>query len=169
MISKGYYHYFVEGSDDKKIVNTLKTDLRMILPGKVEEFNVVQKKLTKNRIMSLKAATTVILIFDADAGNVDILNDNIAFLNRQKNQIKKVICIPQVDNLEDELVRSCNIREIWELTKSKSIKDYKRDLLRIQNLADRLKECNFDINKFWVRQPDNQYKNIVNDAEKVKI
>lgn len=38
---RGYYHYFVEGPDDKKVLDTLKTDLRMILPGKVEKFNVV--------------------------------------------------------------------------------------------------------------------------------
>ena len=42
-----YYHYYVEGEDDKKIVNTLKTDFQIIEPGKVDVFNVVQNVLTK--------------------------------------------------------------------------------------------------------------------------
>lgn len=166
---RGYYHYFVEGPDDKKVLDTLKTDLRMILPGKVEKFNVVQNKLTKNRLMTLKYPTTVILVFDADAGNINILRENIDLLRRQKNQIKEVICIMQVMNLEDELVRSCNIRTIQELTKSKSKKDYKHDLIHITNLSSRLKECQFDFSKFWVMQPSNQYKDIMNEAERIKL
>lgn len=166
---RGYYHYFVEGPDDKKVLDTLKTDLRMILPGKVEKFNVVQNKLTKNRLMTLKYPTTVILVFDVDAGNIDILRENIDLLRRQKNQIREVICIMQVMNLEDELVRSCNIRTIQELTKSKSKKDYKHDLIHITNLSSRLKECQFDLSKFWVMQPSNQYKDIINEAERIKL
>lgn len=42
---KGYCHYFVEGADEKRLLDTLKTDMRLILPGKVEKFNVVQDKL----------------------------------------------------------------------------------------------------------------------------
>lgn len=48
--------------------------------------------------------------------NTKILDENIAFLKRQKG-IKEVICIPQVRNLEDELVRACNIKNIVDLTK----------------------------------------------------
>lgn len=136
---RGYYHYFVEGPDDKKVLDTLKTDLRMILPGKVEKFNVVQNKLTKNRLMTLKYPTTVILVFDADAGNIDILRENIDLLRRQKNQIREVICIMQVI------------------------------LIHITNLSSRLKECQFDLSKFWVMQPSNQYKDIMNEAERIKL
>ena len=136
---RGYYHYFVEGPDDKKVLDTLKTDLRMILPGKVEKFNVVQNKLTKNRLMTSKYPTTVILVFDADAGNIDILRENIDLLRRQKNQIREVICIMQVI------------------------------LIHITNLSSRLKECQFDLSKFWVMQPSNQYKDIMNEAERIKL
>lgn len=40
------YHYFVEGEDDRKVVNTLKTDLQWIKPGKVQVFNVIEEELT---------------------------------------------------------------------------------------------------------------------------
>lgn len=136
---RGYYHYFVEGPDDKKVLDTLKTDLRMILPGKVEKFNVVQNKLTKNRLMTLKYPTTVILVFDVDAGNIDILRENIDLLRRQKHQTREVICIMQVI------------------------------LIHITNLSSRLKECQFDLSKFWVMQPSNQYKDIINEAERIKL
>lgn len=70
--------------------------------------------------------------------NTKILDENIAFLKRQKG-IKEVICIPQVRNLEDELVRACNIKNIVDLTKSLTKADYKRDLINCSNLSDRLK------------------------------
>lgn len=45
-----YYHYYVEGEDDKKIVNTLKTDFQIIESGKVDVFNVVQNLINKNSL-----------------------------------------------------------------------------------------------------------------------
>ncbi len=42
-----YYHYFVEGEDEEKILKVLKTDLRLIEPGKIQKFNVVDKRLTR--------------------------------------------------------------------------------------------------------------------------
>lgn len=38
-----YYHYFVEGEDEEKLLKVLKTDLQLIVPGKVQKFNVVQE------------------------------------------------------------------------------------------------------------------------------
>ena len=74
-----YYQYFVEGEDEKKFVDVLKSDLKLIYPGKVQIFNVTQQKLTRLRMMNLKKGTKVVLIFDTDAGNVSILNENIKF------------------------------------------------------------------------------------------
>lgn len=166
--TKDYYHYFVEGADDKKVVNTLKTDLQKIVSGKVENFNVVQKKLNKGHIRLLKTGTIVVLVFDVDVGNIDILKENIAFLKEQKN-IKDIICITQVMNLEEELVRSCSIKEIKELTKSKSNREFKRDVLRISNLKERLESCEFDFEKFWRLNPQNKYNQINNEAYKIKL
>ena len=142
--------------------------MQKIIPGKVEKFNVVENLLSKAHIMNLKKGTTVVLIFDTDTGKVDILYKNIDFLRKQKI-VKEVICITQVMNLEDELVRSCQFRNIKELTRSRSDKDFKRDVLKISNLKQRLDICGFDFEKFWSEQPGNEYRQIANDAQKVKL
>ena len=62
-----------------------------------------------------------------------MLKENIKILNKCP-EVNKVICIPQVNNLEDELIRSCNIKQIKELLGSRSNKDYKHDLIAEKNL-----------------------------------
>lgn len=79
--------------------------------------------------MTIKSGTTIVLVFDTDVGDSKILNENIRFLEKQST-IKKVLCITQVKNLEDEFKRSCNIKQIKELTGSKSNKDFKTDLIK---------------------------------------
>lgn len=87
--------------------------------------------------------------------------------------VKEVICVLQVANLEDELLCSCNIRNVQELTNSKSERDFKRDfkrdLLRCTNLEYRLKQCDFSIDKLWSRIPQNKFKEFGNGAEKLKL
>lgn len=42
-----FVQYFVEGEDEKKLINVLKTDLRVIRPGKVQKLNVVECEFTR--------------------------------------------------------------------------------------------------------------------------
>lgn len=169
MRKSGIYQYYVEGEDERSLLNTLKLDLRCIESGKIDKFNVIQSRFTTARMRTLKTGTTVVLVYDTDVEmNTKILDENIAFLKRQKG-IKEVICIPQVRNLEDELVRACNIKNIVDLTKSLTKADYKRDLINCSNLSDRLKKCKFDIIKIWAEIPKNNFKKYGNDSEKIKI
>lgn len=151
-----YYQYFVEGEDEKKLVDVLKSDMKLIVSGKSQVFNVTQQKLTRLRVMNLKPGTTVVLIFDADAGNLQILKDNINFLHKEK-VVSEVICVIQVRNLEDELIRCCNIRQIKELLGSKSEKEYKTDLIKEKSLAKKLTEKKFDINLLWIMSDTGKY------------
>ena len=162
------YHYFVEGPDDEKIVTVLRSDLRLITPGRITPFNVIEKRFTLNRIRPLKAGTTVVLVYDTDTGNPGILEANIDFLSRQ-HAIRRVLCIPQITNLEDELIYSCGIKSPCELTKSRSLKDYKRDLLAATNIDKRLAACGFSIEKFWSRQPGNGFAKFGNDSKLIKL
>lgn len=161
------YHYFVEGEDDRKVVNTLKTDLQWIKPGKVQVFNVIEEELTSLITRTLKLGTIVVLVFDTDTGKKNTLLKNIRFLQKDSN-VKQVLCIMQVKNLEDEFLRSCAISQIKELTGSKSNSDYKRDLLRQSNLADKLKKHQFQFEKFW-NSSDKVYESICNDSAQIKI
>ena len=65
-MAKRIYQYYVEGDDEKALVNTLKSDLRCIESGKVDVFNVVQNLLKPTRLRTLKPNTIVVLVYDTD-------------------------------------------------------------------------------------------------------
>lgn len=169
MRKKAIYHYYVEGEDEKSLLNALKSDMGCIESGKVDKFNVIQNRFTNARIRPLKPGTIVVLVYDTDVeDNISVLKDNIDFLRKQGG-IKDVICVPQVKNLEDELKNACNIKNIGELTKSGTKTDYKRDLISCSNLGVRLCKCQFDVSKFWSKIPSNEFQKFGNGAEKIKI
>lgn len=167
MAKSKYYHYYVEGETELKMVAILKTDYQYILPGKIEKFNIIQEELTSNRIRALKKGTTVVLIFDTDTTNTIILDKNIKFIKNQAN-VSKVLCITQVSDLEDELKRSCNIRQIKELTGSKSNGEFKNDMIKQNDFKRKLDNKNFNFNKFWISSPQNLFAYIKNDSEQIK-
>lgn len=166
-MGNNYYQYYVEGDDDRKIVNTLKTDFQLIQPGKVDKFNVVQNLLNKNRIQVLKNDTTVVLVFDTDTSSAEILKKNIEFLQKQK-PVKDVICVPQVNNLEEELVRVCSIKQVKELTGSRTDSEFKSDILKINNLKQKLEEKDFNFDRFWNSLPKGNFEQIPNDSKKIR-
>ena len=108
------------------------------------------------------------LVFDTDKDNVKILNDNIKAL-KTCTAVSKVITIPQVSNVEDELVRSCNIRQIKELLNSRSNSAFKSDIIKVTNLHSKLKEHQFNIDLFWNSTPAEPFSHIVNGAKGIKL
>ena len=95
MRKSGIYQYYVEGEDERSLLNILKLDLRCIESGKIDKFNVIQSRFTTARMRTLKTGTTVVLVYDTDVEmNTKILDENIAFLKRQKG-IKEVSIIPR--------------------------------------------------------------------------
>lgn len=168
MKSRKYYHYFAEGQTDEKMLRVLKTDLQLIVPGKIQQFNVIEKRLSRSWLMTLRKGTIAVLVFDTDTGNDSILLENINLLKRE-HIIANVLCIPQVGNLEDELRRCCSIHQIRELTGSRSNRNFKRDMIKDNNFAQKLRDKNFDFDRFWSMQADGVYKSVKNDADKIKI
>ena len=72
------YKYFVEGECEEKLINTLKQPpINLLLPGKVEVFNFITKKITRQRISVLEPKTTIILVYDIDVEQTDILEYKI--------------------------------------------------------------------------------------------
>ena len=130
---------------------------------------MIQNRFTAARIRPLKPGVIIVFIYDTDVEtNIETLKYNIDFLRRQSG-IKAVVCIPQVNNLEDELKRACSIRKIGDLTGSVTTADFKRDLISCTSLAARLKKCNFDISEMWKRIPTNKFKQFGNDVEKILV
>lgn len=163
-----FIQYFVEGEDDKKVIDTLKTKMGLVKPGKVQVFNAVAEEITDLRLRPLRPGTTVVLVFDVDAGNPDILNKNIKKLRACKS-VSEVLTIPQVSNLEEELVSSCDIRKIEELLNSKTKSDFKSEILRVTNLDAKLKEHKFNIDAFWAASPTPPFEEISNQADQIKL
>lgn len=163
-----HYQYFVEGETEAKMVQVLKTDFRCICAGKVKIHNVVEKPLSRGSFTSLRFNTTAILIFDTDTTDATLLNENITMLNSQP-MIKRVLCIPQVQNLEQELMRSCDIHRIKELLSSKADKDFKTDFCKCNGLRGALLKHHFDFSQFWVSTPSEAFSGIPNNISQITI
>ncbi|WP_339019730.1 hypothetical protein [Fusobacterium animalis] len=103
-----------------------------------------------------------------DINNINILDKNIEVFENN-DRIKEVILIPQVKNLEDELIYSTKIKKIKDLLESKSDDDFKRDFMRCNNLIKKLEEKNFDIFKLWSREAKNIYKKYENKSKEIKL
>lgn len=160
--------YYVEGDIEKKLLDVLKARLGCIRPGKVDKLNAVTQKITDARLRTLSPGTMVVLVFDTDREDVEILKENIKRL-KESPSVSEVVLIPQVPDLEAELVRSCDIKKIQELLNSRSRKDAKGDLTHVTNLDQKLREHRFDINRFWRGEPAWPYQDIENQAERVKL
>ena len=104
---------------------------------------------------------------DTDTGIVEILKRNLEILKKYP-RVKETWCVMQVHNLEDEIKRSTDVKEIKDLLGSKSNKEYKHDFIIEKNLYDKLKRHLFDFERIWVTSPDNAFSVIKNCGEKIK-
>ena len=129
--------YYVEGSCEQQLIAALKEAPERLIPGKIKAFNVVQNLIPKSQMLSIQAGTTVVLVFDTDVPQTSNLKKNLELLTRYCGKLK-IIFLPQVLNLEDELVRCTDVRTAMELTKSGSVKNFKTDF------------CKMKANKVWI-------------------
>ena len=162
----GQYHYYVEGENERVLVEILSKckdeKFNVIRPGKIDVFNVVERE-----IKSTHMNTVVVLVFDTDTKNRAILDKNTKFLEKHK-KIKEVILIPQVYNLEDELIRSCNIKNILQLLGSKSKKEFKSDFNNVNNLNEYLIKAEFAFDKLWRKNTDGIFAGITSGISKIE-
>ena len=91
------------------------------------------------------------------------LEENIKILS----SISQIVIIEQNKNLEDELKRATNVKEIREILNSKSNKDWKRDMLNTINLLEKLEKKNFQISKFWIN--NSQILKLANNSYIIRI
>ena len=168
MARENRFVYFVEGDTEKRLIEVLKTDLQVIKPGKVRKLNVIEQVITQRDLMQYPDKSVLVFLFDTDTSKADILTKNLSFSKKMAN-IGKVICIPQVRNMEEELEFSCvNIRDVTEITQSRSRSDFKRDFLRERNLVAKLAESGFDMERLWSRQPCGVFRNVNNASDLIR-
>lgn len=171
MTASKHYYYFVEGENEEKLINVLKTTLQLIPAGKVLKFNGLTRHITKTRLLEFERNSVVIFVFDTDdeSAGLGILNDNEKQLDNSGSVIEHY-CITQVKNIEDELVRSTDVKKIEDLLPSKTKKLFKNDFNRMKAtvIARKLKEHHFDINLLWSEQPEGKFSEINNDSDLIK-
>ena len=158
-------HYFVEGENERKLIETIKN--KYLYSGKIKIINTIQNKVPNSILRTLERETVVVLVFDTDVEKIDVLDENIKLI-KSSNNVKDVICIPQIKNLEDELIYSTNINKIVDLLESKSKKDFKNDFNNCKNLMKKLENKEFKISKLWSRNAVDIYKKYKNDSEVIK-
>jgi hypothetical protein len=159
--------YFVEGKCEERLLNALKENPQKIQPGRIKIFNVVQERLPKSQLITIQAGTTVVLVFDTDVSRTDCLKENIKRLSTFCAKIKLVF-LPQVLNIEDELVRCCEIKNVIELTHSRSNKDFKRDFCALKNVRAVLEKANLNIKSLWTENTPSEFAFVLKNSHEIK-
>lgn len=96
-----YFQYFVEGKCEEKLINALKTPpCNYLISGRVDVFNVIQNKLSKQRILSIHPHAMIIIVYDIDVKddsklieNIKVLKLILEFMNNLKLLYKKYYLI----------------------------------------------------------------------------
>ena len=142
--------YFVEGECEETLINALKKDPAKIIPGRVKKWNVIDRVLPNSILNTIQPGSIVVLVFDTDVQSSGSLGKNIQMLKKIVSKVM-IVCLPQVLNLEDELERCTDVKNVKELIKSKSRSDVKRDFCRLTDCRQALDIHHFDIGRMWTQ------------------
>ena len=142
----------MEGETERAFIEQIKN--KYIISGKIDVLNILQNDIKNSRLMSIKPNTTIILIFDTDVQEKELLNrlaQNIKILKASKH-IKEIIVIPQVLNFEDELVYATNIKSIEKFIPNCTKKEFKSKFIKLgSNIVAMLEKQDFNADKLWSR------------------
>ena len=160
--------YFVEGKCEAALLAALKERPQKIMSGRVKIFNVIGNLIPRSQLVTIQAGTTVVFVFDTDVPITESLKKNIQLVSTYCSKTKLVF-LPQVMNLEDELVRCTDIRSITELTRSKSTKDFKRDFCAMTNCRSALDRHQLDVLRLWTQNPPEVFRFIPSNSNTIKL
>ena len=160
--------YFVEGKCEAALLAALKERPQKIVSGRVKIFNVIEKLIPRSQLVTIQVGTTIVFVFDTDVPITESLKKNIQLVSTYCSK-PKLVFLPQVMNLEDELVRCTDIRNISELTRSKSAKDFKRDFCAMTNCRDVLDRHQLDVLRLWTQNPPEVFRFIPSNSEIIKL
>ena len=163
--------YYCEGEDDLKLVDALKVSPSRILPGKSKKLNVVQTLIPKSILVGIKPGSNVVLVFDTDVTtNLDVVKKNIQNIKMYCQGVK-IVYLLQVKKLEDELVRCTDIKSVLELTKSKSISNFKADFRKMKEAECRhtLERHKLDVDRLWTTTAPADFDFAERNSEFVKL
>ncbi len=160
--------YFVEGECEEKLLAALKESPPKIQPGRIKVVNPVQARFSKSQLLTIQPGTTVVLVFDTDVKETACLLENIKLLRKYCTKVK-IIYLPQVENLEDELVRCADIKHVTELTRSKSSANFKRDFCAMKNIRAALDKAGLNTAALWTKMPSAEFAFIERNSGEIKL
>lgn len=162
--------YYVEGPCEQQLIAALKEAPERLIPGKIKVFNVVQNLIPKSQILSIRPGTTVVLVFDTDVSQTSNLQRNLELLARYCGKLK-IVFLPQVLNLEEELVRCTDVRAVTELTQSGSIKNFKTDFckMKTKDCRSMLGRHKLDYMRLWMTKTPESFAFVENNGSQIKL
>lgn len=162
--------YYVEGLCEQQLIAALKENPSRLLPGKIRVFNVIQNLIPKSQMISIQAGTTVAFVFDTDVPQTVNLKKNIELLNRYCVK-PKLVYLPQVLNLEEELTRCTDAKSAVELTRSNSIKNFKTDFckMKAKDCRAMLERHKLEFERLWKTKVPREFDFVESNADQVKI
>lgn len=160
--------YFVEGKCEATLLAALKEQPQKVVPGRVKVFNIITNLIPRSQLVTIQSGTTVVFVFDTDVPVTEALKKNIELVSTYCSKTK-VVFLPQVKNLEDELVRCTDISSVTELTRSKSVKDFKRDFCALTNCRDVLNRHQLDVLRLWTQNPPEVFRFVSVNSNLIKI
>ena len=159
--------YFVEGQCEEKLVNALKKEPCLILPGRCKVLNPVNEKLSPNDFISIPLGSIIVLVFDTDVADIDILDRNLKMIQKYAPRCETIL-VPQVKNIEDELLRATIVKNVEDLTKSRSLSNFKSDFCALKNCRAVLEKQELSMQKLWSMDPDGAFEKYPQESGKIK-
>lgn len=161
--------YLTEGECEEKLIKALKEKPSLVRPGKVKKFNVIQEELPANMLMQFDPGSMVVLVFDTDKPETEILKKNIVLLKSLSFKVE-IATIVQVLNFEEGIVRSTAVSKVQDLTKSYGISDFKRSVnkMKAKEFRNALNRHKLDVKKLWSLKPPSAFKFTRQDSDKIK-
>ena len=161
--------YYVEGPCEQQLIAALKEEPKKLLPGKIKIFNVVQNLIPKSQMLSIQSGTIVVLVFDTDVSKTLNLKKNLELLARYCGRLK-IFFLPQVLNLEEELVRCTDVKIVTELTKSAGVRNFKTDFckMKIKDCRSMLEHHKLDYTRLWMTRTPEAFTFVKNNSSHIK-
>ena len=108
-------------------------------------------------------------ILPGKSKKLNVVKKNIDNINKYCHGVK-IVYLLQVKNLEDELVRCTDVKSVMELTKSKSLSNFKADFRKINEEQCRhtLERHKIDVNRLWITDAPNAFDFAERNSELIK-
>lgn len=159
--------YFCEGPCEEALIKALQKEPALVAAGRPRTFNVIQNVIPNSILLQIKQGTTVVFVFDTDKEITDKLQKSMEQVKKHCPQ-SKIVFLVQVKDLEDELVRSTDVKKVTDLTQSQSVSNFKTAFCKTKDLRELLERHQIDVGKLWATTPPEVFAFLPRNSELIK-